>query len=305
MPQDGHEESADGRPQSSTSADRGWNSMFAVPDGVKKVFRRFPLVTYPSNQLPSRSPVRDNIHNLYIWTTAEDAKNGIASFNPSCLKWQTYLKFSDVSFRTIPSSNHASPSGALPFLLPAAQSPSTTTAPAPIKSSKIESWARQHSQKEPSTTHAQADIYTSLLDNEIRRAWLYMLYVLPENFSAIVQPLYVLPSSSNTFVQFALARQLRSAAQDELLKGATHFSEEDTISQARDALAALSTLLGEDEWFFGEKEPGLFDASVFAYTHLLLDEELGWKENKLEESLREHGNLVAHRERIREAYYQT
>ena len=68
--------------------------------------------------------------------------------------------------------------------------------------------------------------------------------------------------------------------------------------EAEEAFEALSTLLGEEEWFFGAEYPGLFDASVFAYTHLLLDEELGWVEGRLAWQLKERGNLVRHRRRV-------
>jgi len=65
----------------------------------------------------------------------------------------------------------------------------------------------------------------------------------------------------------------------------------------------LGVLLGEDDWFFGLKKPGLFDASVFAYTHLLLDQGMCWKEGKLGGALRRKENLCRHRERLLIRYY--
>ena len=49
--------------------------------------------------------------------------------------------------------------------------------------------------------------------------------------------------------------------------------------------------------------PGLFDASVFAYTHILLDENLNWKDKGLTESLKQYGNLVEHQRRIVEGWF--
>lgn len=74
---------------------------------------------------------------------------------------------------------------------------------------------------------------------------------------------------------------------------------------AEDAFASLSTLLGGDQWFFAQQAPGLFDAAVFAYTHLLLDDEMGWQENRLGEGLQKFENLVQHRNRIAELYHQS
>ena len=49
--------------------------------------------------------------------------------------------------------------------------------------------------------------------------------------------------------------------------------------------------------------PGLFDASVFAYTHILLDESLDWKDKRLTESLKHYSNLVEHQWRIVEGWF--
>ena len=78
---------------------------------------------------------------------------------------------------------------------------------------------------------------------------------------------------------------------------------DDIYSEADKAFEALSILLGEDTWFFDNDRPALFDASVFAYTQLLLDDELGWKEKKLCQVLRRRDNLVQHRERLRVRYF--
>ena len=101
----------------------------------------------------------------------------------------------------------------------------------------------------------------------------------------------------------ALSYQLRDAATQELAKTTPETKAEDLLSAAVDAFKALSTLLGEAEWFFGKEVPGLFDASVFAYVHLLLDEEvMEWRFNPLKERLLGFGNFVAHRDRILKEY---
>lgn len=79
--------------------------------------------------------------------------------------------------------------------------------------------------------------------------------------------------------------------------------ESDILESADDALSSLSTLLDENEWFFGQEKPDLFDASVFAYTHLLLDKSMKWEDNGLGERLKKYENLVTHQRRIAEMYY--
>lgn len=69
------------------------------------------------------------------------------------------------------------------------------------------------------------------------------------------------------------------------------------------AFTALSELLGDDRYFFAEEEPGLFDASVFAYTNVLLDGRFAFKEGRMQQILRKNANLVRHRGRIHERYF--
>jgi len=80
---------------------------------------------------------------------------------------------------------------------------------------------------------------------------------------------------------------------------------ETLYNQAEEAFIALESLLGDDGWFFSAEKPGLFDATVFAYTHLLLDDGLGkgWIDTHLRDTLMPRQRLVAHRNRILEKYF--
>lgn len=136
------------------------------------------------------------------------------------------------------------------------------------------------------------------------RKQLYCIY-LSHNFTSFAEPLYILSTSSNPFVRLAIARELQTAAEKELLKFSTVISAETLYNQAEEAFAALEMLLGKDDWFFGASSPGLFDASVFAYTHLLLDEGLGkgWLDTRLRDALMSRKRLTMHRDRIVGAYF--
>lgn len=129
---------------------------------------------------------------------------------------------------------------------------------------------------------------------------------LSQNFTTIAEPLYILPTSRNPFVRLAISRELRLAAEAELAKFSSIISDETLYNQASEAFAALEMLLGKDDWFFGAQRPGLFDASVFAYTHLLLDDKLGkgWVDTRLRDALMACKRLVTHRERILAKYFE-
>lgn len=296
------------------------SSWFAVPEPVRRVFNNFPLKTYPANSLPQRSPRDRQAPTLYIFTTPASAQVGTPSFNPACLKWQVgqavlskwaliltalqaYLKFAAIDFRTAPSNNHASPTGALPYILPASSSSSTQTIPVP--SNKILKWTTSQGAKQEQPEDVRYGAYSSLLEHRVRNAWLFALYLDDLNFDAVAKRLYIYPTSSNVFVRTTLSYQLQQAAREELLKYSAHIDEDDLYAEATNAFEALSTILGEDENFFGAAQPSLFDASVFAYTHLLLDENLGWQNQKLTDALKRSSNLVRHRNRILEKYFTT
>lgn len=156
---------------------------------------------------------------------------------------------------------------------------------------------------------------------------LYQLYLHPAN-EAVVSRLYVEPSSSNPFVQMAIASQLRSAAESEIIKSSTkagstyRIDEAEIMHDAEEAFEALSILLAGGQWFFSDSVedakrhgtvqsgPSLFDASVFAYTHLILDsvhqdeeEVMQWQTNSLKSIVSRYENLVKHRKMILEMYY--
>ena len=104
-------------------------------------------------------------------------------------------------------------------------------------------------------------------------------------------------------MRLTLSRQLRAAAESELLKQSAAIDVQSVYRESDKAFEALSELLGEDEYFFSTAEPGLFDASVFAYTNILLDEGPEWQDRRMREGLRKCQNLVAHRRRILKTYF--
>ncbi|KAL8666756.1 MAG: hypothetical protein Q9202_001294 [Teloschistes flavicans] len=224
----------------------------------------------------------------------------------------TYLKFMGVDHVTVPSNNHASPNGSLPFLMPAySDTQPTLDAIAPVSSAKLQEWASKNgrfAKEEPENMRYEA--YMSLLDHRIRNAWLHTLYLTPANFTAVAQPLYIDPSTSSTAARYALSKNLQAAALAELLKTSTSpvIDIGMLYRESDNALAALSQLLGDHAWFFDEDAPGLFDAAVFAYTHLLLDHGLGWRseEERLGRGLRDGRwkNLIDHERRVFRKCYQ-
>ncbi|KAL8392251.1 hypothetical protein RB595_002446 [Gaeumannomyces hyphopodioides] len=309
-----------------------------IPAPLQRLFDRFPLTTYPPNDLPARCPLpaERDLPTLHVFISEEDAARGRPSFNPTCLKWQTFLKIAGVDLRLVPSTNHASPSGALPFLLPpivAADAPApkspppTSPNPAPVPAHKLQAYARAHGTTTTTTTPpssqqqnargagaAAEPAYAALLDHAVRRAWLHALYVSPAN-APLAARLYLALASRHPLVRSTLRAQLRAAAAAELASarnGVDPPPAAELYAEARAALAALAQLLppppeteteteggSPSGWFFGAAAPGMFDAAVFAYTHLLLPGSgLEWVDRRLPEAVEAFPALVAHRARM-------
>jgi len=70
------------------AAQRISSRFLSVPSPIKRIFDKFPLITYPPNELPIRSRAHPDIHRLYIFTAPRDSRHGRPSYNPQCLKWQ-------------------------------------------------------------------------------------------------------------------------------------------------------------------------------------------------------------------------
>ncbi|KAI0474505.1 putative mitochondrial outer membrane protein [Xylaria cf. heliscus] len=284
------------RPRAQESASSGW---FTIPAPLARLFKQFPLLTYPPNELPARSPEIRDVPTLYVFISDEAALDGLPSFNPSCLKWQTFLKLAGVDFCVRPSNNHASPTGALPFLLPP-YTPGNPRPQRPIPSNKLEQYALDNAKyKLPEDIGPRLEAYQSLLDHRIRNAWLYTLYLSPIDTELLAR-LYITPATSSPPVRATIAYQLRHAAELEILRS----TGRDAIDTAalykgvKEAFGALDAVLGDEMWFFGSETPALFDATVFSYTHLILHDGLAWKNLRLSEILKEYPRLIDHRNRI-------
>ncbi|KAL1839706.1 hypothetical protein VTJ49DRAFT_1243 [Mycothermus thermophilus] len=229
------------------SSTPGWSKV-QIPRPLQRLFDLFPLRAYEPNHLPERSQqlTSSSLPTLYIFTTEEDARLGLPSFNPTCLRWQTLLRLTGLEFRVLPSTNHASPTGALPFLLPARSNSSSSSSsstsppsssspsqpppppPTPIPASKLLPYAQSHANPTKSSHPAtsgdrlfptRARAYVALVSSHLRSAWLCALYLDPSR-SDLLDALYLRPASSSAAVRAALRRQLRKAAGEQILDSA-------------------------------------------------------------------------------------
>ncbi|OAR00164.1 hypothetical protein LLEC1_01991 [Akanthomyces lecanii] len=265
--------------------------LFSAPTTIRSLFKSFPLAVHPAEALPARAAQTDKtLPRLYVFTHERDAVSGLPSYNPSCLKWQTILKIANIDVQLVPSSNHASPSGALPFLI----LPSSTSTTVTLTGEKIARFAKEHAPSfnidDPSP---RIDAYQALIAQN-----LHALYVNPANDS-LLTALY-LPSSA--LLQPAQRHNLRAAATTEILNTTRHtiggIDAEKIYHEAEEAFAALAALLSDAEWFLEGETPGVLDAELFAYAQMLVGGQLAWGDKELVKRLERFDNLVRHTQRL-------
>ena len=208
----------------------------------------------------------------------------------------------------MPASANSSPSGQLPFLI----LPSTNDI---IPLHKLHHLIVS---KFEIPANPRATIFLNLVDTKIHSAWVYAHYFTDE-FEKSVIPLLTVPEGFAA-LQYIVRYSHRAARKKELEKRFISGIRQDVIYQdADEAFGALSALLGDNTYFFGERynqslpskhvgefsdavrEPGLLDVAVFAYIFTALatlDEK-----SKLLKMISKFENLNRHADSIYQMVY--
>ncbi|QDS77334.1 hypothetical protein FKW77_005092 [Venturia effusa] len=306
---------------------------WGIPAPLKRLFDRFPLVTYAENELPARSvkipgrEIRSDIHTLFdaceggkrlgngdggkgsgkqkddalhaffSWTDDVEGGVAVASFNPGCLRWQTYLVFRGVRFHVVPSNNHASFPSTLPLLASHPDAGPPFIQPV-VPAANLEKWARK---TEP--VGMREEVYMSLVEGPIRRAWLYHMYLTP-NFELLTVPSYINSQSKSFLVRAFTSRELRANAEKALLQYKPIISEHSIYLEAEEAFKALATYL-EEQMDAGKAPTTLLDAAAFSYVYLLLElKEEVWADRRLVDVVRKFKGLKEHADVIKKSYFR-
>ena len=164
-------------------------TFFSTPASIRALFSHFPLITYSANLPPvpslqvttgwKLSSIPSPI--LYVFTNDNSEDRTPASFNSTCLKWQTWLLSQRVELDVRPSNNHASPSGSLPFLVDWS-SRAKDGSPRTVGARGFETWLQEvetggcsgdqnHNRGDTGSMELRIRTYLSLVDQQVRPAW--------------------------------------------------------------------------------------------------------------------------------------
>jgi len=164
----------------------------------------------------------------------------------ACLFWfadsETFLRLQWKECVVVPGSIHSSPSGQLPFLI----LPSTNDI---IPLHKLHNLIVS---KFEIPANPRATIFLNLVDTKIHSAWVYA-HFLTDDFEKKVVPLLAVPEGFSA-LQYLVRYSHRAARKKELEKRFISGIRQDVIYQdAEEAFGALSTLLSNHTYFFGER----------------------------------------------------
>ncbi|KAF8263056.1 hypothetical protein EI94DRAFT_1599203 [Lactarius quietus] len=250
-------------------------SLLTVPQPLAKLFSYFPLKTYPPSN-PTKVPVVAPLLWIHPPPTVP-GKESVLSADIESLKWQAHIALRglrDVSVRWDISQEGAL-GGRLPNLLVPSEHPDDEL----LAAQGIPAWIDEKV--------GPLDDLEGYKDSEARdesHAWIALLEGDVHAALALAQPsssffyhavLQLPPSTTQRPVESILTPPPAplSGFSSLLPPYGARLSPNAIGARYRDAIAALSERLGQQEWFLDSPGPTALDAAAFAYLHVLLHAE--------------------------------
>ncbi|KAK9450235.1 uncharacterized protein V1518DRAFT_413318 [Limtongia smithiae] len=245
-----------------------------VPAVVKTLFDAFPLKLYPAAPLPNTTAgaTSDNrMATVFVESASE------TSIYPESIRLITLLKMAKVyqNVSVVEASVHSAPeTESLPYIYRAKQHKLGMKLPRAIPSDGpvFLSFLSAVSSSGVATYNEARDApYLALVDVDLRHAFLFTVYHIPENYRRFVVPMHA--ALSGKVLAETLASSARKKAREVLEKsiGTTDVMnpavQESIYDSAESALDALQDLLTESDGMYlsGTDTPGVVDAALFSY----------------------------------------
>ncbi|KAI8905697.1 hypothetical protein DFJ77DRAFT_478676 [Powellomyces hirtus] len=267
-----------------------------IPNPLKKLQDALPLVRYPAVYTPPIWPAEPaNIPILFIFPPSKQA---ITSLDAECVKYQAFLAFSNYEHVTRECHEpEMSPSGQLPFLM--AADGRILTGRQIIE--EVKDKAGDLESRLTDAERSNLTAFTQLAETKLDFALLFTMWYDSRIRDRITFPMYesLYPWPLNKI----LSRSLRSEKTEWMLSRRAVLKKDEILDDAKRTLAALSTLLGSQLFFFGSKASFL-DAVVFSYLHIILSLlALPSHEVPLREAVMKHDNLVQYARRVFNTFF--
>ena len=223
-------------------------------------------------------------------------KLGLLDPSPFVMKVDAYLSMAEIDFKRDrhPNNLRTAKKGKLPFIVDDDETIVDSQFIIEHLIAKYGDKLDHHLTKEQK---AIAYLITKSLDENLYFCIVYSRWIREDNWNTLKKVFFgKLPIILRSILPLIIRRSLVK-----ILKGQGILLHSDTeiLHITRSSLQALSDLLGEQDYFFGEK-PSTLDATCYGMLAALILVELDNPYNSL---AREFNNLVNYCERIRKEYY--
>ncbi|KAJ3007234.1 hypothetical protein HKX48_009242 [Thoreauomyces humboldtii] len=268
----------------------------AIENPLKKLQAALPLVRYPPVFTPPAWPAEPlNVPILFIFPPT---KRAVTSVDAECVKYQAFLAFSNYT-HVIRECHEPdmSPSGQLPFLI--AADGRILTGHQIVE--EVKNTAGDLESRLDQNERDNLVAFTLLAETKLDFALLFTLWYDARIRDTITYPMYeaLYPWPLNKI----LSRTKRAEKAEWMLARKEVLKKEEILDEAKQALDALSTLLGDQLFFFGAKASFL-DAAVFSFLHVILSLLiLPSADVPLRSAVLKHDNLVQFSKRVYSTFF--
>ena len=216
---------------------------------------------------------------------------GLPNASPFCMKVETYLRFREIPYRTVPSGPRRSPTGQIPFIVEEGRV--ITDSEAIIQHFEARQPEHLNAGLE-ARERAAAFFVRELVEDRLYWQITYMRWGDPAGW-AVFRPDLVakLPTFMRGPLLFAIRRTLLRRMRR---RGLSPADPEGAYGRGKPVLDALAGFLGDRSYFLGET-PRTLDMSLYAFLANIIDQPYG---SPLQAHARGHDNLVAYCRRMQE-----
>ncbi len=221
---------------------------------------------------------------------------GVVDASPFVIKVDLFLKLAGLEYEFIGDVNalKKSPKNKLPFIDDNGKKVADS---AFILKHLVDSYQLTLDDHLTSEQKAQASLYAKALDESLYWCLVYSRWVKEDTWPIIKETFFgSLPIPLKWFVPGMLQKSLKNTLHRQ---GYGRHSDSELLSIANEHFSALSTLLGDKPYFFGE-QPSSFDAVAYAFLAEFISVDYF---NSFNHQARQYENLVKYCQAIEAKYY--
>jgi len=226
---------------------------------------------------------------------------GVMDPSPFVVKVDAFMKMAQLPYEIVASADNLkiAPKGKLPFIVDSGVDSGVKTIADSQDIIEYLTKSYQVSLDEHLSPEqkAQAYLFTKSLDENVYWCLVYSRWILEDTWPLVNKVFFgALPFPLRLFVPSLIRKSVKKNLHGQ---GMGRHSREEILAISDKTFAALSTLLGGETYFFGDK-PSSFDATVYSILCQFISVNC---DNEFNDKARSYPNLVQFCQHIEQTYY--